>query len=88
MGVPGAPHPYAFAVARFLVQHLTNDSPNGANWVAECDTLEEAKAPAHRVWGTPGQGARQSIIDGESSQEWVRGDGDPEWSLVNLGATG
>jgi hypothetical protein len=74
-------------MARFLVQHLTNDQPNGANWTACCETFEEAVARAEKVWGTPPQGVRQSIIDETTQQEWVRGDGDSEWRLVNLGAT-
>lgn len=87
-GIIEASGTYARDMARFLVQHLTNDTPNGANWTALCETFEEATARADKVWGIPPVGVRQSIIDEETQQEWVRGDADPQWRLLNLGATG
>jgi hypothetical protein len=82
------PSTYARDMARYLVQHLTNEPPNDANWTASTETFEEAKARADKVWSVPSDGFRQSIIDGKTEQEWVRGEGDLEWRLVNLGAAG
>jgi len=55
-GAADSPVTYASDMTRFLVQRLTHDTPIGASWTAECNTLEDAKVQADKGLGHAGRG--------------------------------